>query len=464
MKHAAAPQDLTQDLPSHDSGAARARVVWSEGMYLRPQHFQQFERYMESYVQLRCRATQRAYWGFVSIAIDHDALALGKVALTAAQGVFPDGTPFLLTDPDDLPAPLDIPLGATDQLVLLAFPVKRPGGEETIFDEERADSLARYRAYTRDIADGNAVALGPASVQLARARLRLVLASGLGGAWQALGVLRVVERRSDNHLVLDPHYIPPMLSAGQHPLLAGYIRELHGLLEQRGDALAQRLSRPGRGGVAEVADFLLLALVNRAQADTWHEHETGNVHPEALFQQWLRLAFDLATYTTAERRPTVRPRYRHDDLQHSFAPLMTELRRALSTVLEQNAVAIELQERAHRVWVARIPSPDLLHSAGFVLAVHADLPAETVRTRFPAQVKIGPAERLADLVNLHLPGIALRMLPVAPRQIPYHAGYHYFELDRGAELWKQLDKSSGLALHVAGELPGLAMACWAIRG
>jgi type VI secretion system protein ImpJ len=116
------------------------------------------------------------------------------------------------------------------------------------------------------------------------------------------------------------------------------------------------------------------------------------------------------------------------------------------------------------VWVARIPSPELIRSAGFVLSVHADLPAETMRTRYPAQVKIGPAERLADLVNLHLPGIALRLLPVAPRQIPYHAGCHYFELDTSGELWKQLEKSSGLALHVAGDLPGLTMEFWAIRG
>ncbi|MEZ0601902.1 type VI secretion system baseplate subunit TssK [Paraburkholderia sp. IW21] len=450
-------------LPLKDSGASRSKVVWSEGMYLRPQHFQQFERYIEGYVQQRSLGLQGAYWGFLSLEIDLSALTLGKVALSMAQGVFPDGTPFLLTGPDELPAPLDIPAHAKDELVVLALPIRRAGGEDTIF-EEQVDSLARYSACAREIADSNAVGLGPATVQIARARLKLVLASELGSEWQALGLLRVVERRNDNHLVLDKHYIPPMLIAGQHAVLGDYLSELHGLLEQRGEVLAQRLSRPGRGGVAEVGDFLLLALVNRAQADTLHAKAFGYVHPEQLFRQWLRLAFDLSTYTSSERRPETHPSYRHDDLQSSFSPLMAELRRALSTVLEQNAVAIELEERAHRVWVARIPNPDLLRSAGFVLAVHADLPAETLRTRYPAQVKIGPAERLADLVNLHLPGIALRILPVAPRQIPYHAGCHYFELDTGGELWKQLDKSSGLALHVAGDLPGLTMACWAIRG
>ena len=449
-------------LAPNDAGASRSKVVWSEGMFLRPQHFQQFERYVESYIEQRCVGLQGAYWGFTGIEVDPAALALGKIVVSMAQGVLPDGTPFLLTSPDELPPALDFPADAKDETVLLALPIRRPGAEETLF-EEMPVSLARYRVFARDIADTNSVALGAASVQLARPRLFLVLASALGDDWQALGVVRVKERRADHQLALEPHYIPPMLVASRHAVLAGYIGEVHGLLEQRGDALAQRISRPGRGGVAEVADFLLLALVNRALADTSHAQALGHVHPERLFEQWLRLAFDLATYTTETRRPRVRPSYSHDDLQASFGPLVAELRRALSTVLEQNAVAIELEERAQRVWVAKAIAPELLRHAGFVLAVHADLPADTVRARFPAQVKIGPAERLGELVHLHLPGIALRALPVAPRQIPYHAGCHYFELDTDGELWKQLDNSSGLALHVAGDLPGLTMACWAIR-
>ena len=72
-------------------------------------------------------------------------------------------------------------------------------------------------------------------------------------------------------------------------------------------------------------------------------------------------------------------------------------------------------------------------------------------------------EKLRDLVNLQLPGIALKPLPVAPRQIPFHAGFNYFEMDRSGEMWKQLEKSGGLAMHIAGEFPGLEMECWAIR-
>jgi type VI secretion system protein ImpJ len=104
-----------------------------------------------------------------------------------------------------------------------------------------------------------------------------------------------------------------------------------------------------------------------------------------------------------------------------------------------------------------------LRQAGFVLAVQADLPAQTVRQHFAAQVKLGPVERIRDLVHLQLPGIGLQPLSVAPRALPYHAGFTYFELEKGGELWRQLEQNGALALHLAGDFPGLQLEFWAIR-
>jgi type VI secretion system protein ImpJ len=106
----------------------------------------------------------------------------------------------------------------------------------------------------------------------------------------------------------------------------------------------------------------------------------------------------------------------------------------------------------------------LIETASFVLVVRADVPGEALRGRFAQQSKVGPVEHIRDMVNLQLPGIGLLPLPVAPRQLPYHAGSTYFELDRGSEHWKQLAQSGGFAFHIAGEFPGLDLAFWAIRG
>ncbi len=76
---------------------------------------------------------------------------------------------------------------------------------------------------------------------------------------------RISEIAADRRITLDDRWIPPSLICSAAPPLAGLLAELTGMLNQRGEALAGRLSAPGSRGVAEVADFLLLQSVNRWQ-------------------------------------------------------------------------------------------------------------------------------------------------------------------------------------------------------
>ena len=43
--------------------SSQNKVVWSEGMFLRPQHFQQQDRYLERLVEARSGAIGSYYWG-----------------------------------------------------------------------------------------------------------------------------------------------------------------------------------------------------------------------------------------------------------------------------------------------------------------------------------------------------------------------------------------------------------------
>jgi type VI secretion system protein ImpJ len=265
-------------------------------------------------------------------------------------------------------------------------------------------------------------------------------------------------------VVVDRRYVPPMADVGADPTLAGILRDVHGLLHQRGDALAARVTQPGPGGVAEIADFLWLQAINRHEPLFAHMAATVPLHPERLYEACLMLAGELCTFTQEARRPLAYPTYRHDDLAGSFAPVVADIRRSLSMVLERTAIPIDLETRAYGLRLASIPDGQLRRTARFVLAAKAQLPVERLQASLPTLVKIGPSQRIRDLVNLNLPGIPLRGLPVAPRQIPYHAGFLYFELDRSVELWKEAEESGTLALHIAGEFPGLELEFWAVRG
>jgi type VI secretion system protein ImpJ len=438
-----------------------SKVVWSEGMLLQPQHLQQHDRYLQTQLEARVGALRPYAWGVSKLEIDQQQLALGKLALLSFSAVLPDGTPIGSPTEEELPLPIDIPADARDLTVVLALPTRRHGVAE-VDDRPGNDNFARHRSDEYEAWDSNGLD-NSALMSVGKLRLRLALERDVADAYSTLGIARIVERRADNRVVLDPAYCPPTLDVRATPPLGGFIDELLGLLRQRGEALAARLAQPGSAGAAEIADFLLLQVLNRSQPLVAHLAAMTGLHPETLYRELVQLAGELATFTRADKLATHYPVYRHDALAESFAPLMLDLRRSLSAVMDPHAVAIPLEERQFGIRVAVLPDQTLLRSASFVLAVHASVPPEAVRAGFPPQVKIGSVEKIRDLVNLQLPGIALRQLPVAPRQLPFLAGYTYFELDRGSEYWQQLTNSAGFAMHVAGEFPGLQMQFWAIR-
>jgi type VI secretion system protein ImpJ len=278
---------------------------------------------------------------------------------------------------------------------------------------------------------------------------------------------RVVECRADRQVVLDEQFIPTVARAAAAGRLAGFMRELHGLLHQRGEALGGRVAASGRGASAEIADYLMLQAVNRNEPVAAHLTASGNVHPEDLYLFAAALAGELSTYTLNSKRPQPLETYRHDDLRATFDPLMTAVRSVLSAVLEQTAVPIPLEEKRFGIRVGVVADRSLFGSAVFVLAAKGNLPAESLRSSFARQAKVGPVEKIAELVNHQLPGIVLRPMPSPPRQVPYHSGFQYFELDQNGDLFRQLATSGAIAVHLAqvgDEFAGLELELWAIRG
>ncbi len=439
------------------------KVIWSEGLFLQPQHFQQYDRYVEKLVRGEVGGLRPFAWGIRELTVNHDLLTLGQFAITSCNGILEDGTPFNVPDDADHPPPLEVPENTRDCIVYLTLPARQPGAKDFATGNSE-ETVARYSAHEFETTDAITGSETAATLEVGKLRLRFALEVDERAGFVCLGLARIVEIRADKQIVLDEDYIPPCLHCAASPVLSGYVAELQGLLHHRGEALAGRVSESGTKGVAEIADFLLLQTVNRYEPYFAHLAGISNIHPETFYGAALRVCGDLSTFTAQNKRPPAFPVYRHDDLKATLAGLMKELRRSLSAVLEQNAIPIPLEERKYGVRVAVIADKRLLTTASFVLAVKANVQAENLRRHFPNQAKMGPVEKIRELVNVALPGIGLRPLPVAPRQIPYHAGVTYFELDRTSEFFTELKSSGGLAIHISGEFPQLEMELWAIKG
>src|ERR1700685_3075706 len=103
-----------------------SRVVWSEGMYLGPHHFQAQARYFEDCIRFIGSSFWFAPYGLAGFELEADAVSSGVVSLLHARGIFPDGLPFNMPESDRLPEARSVadlfPPTSEGVLVLLAIP------------------------------------------------------------------------------------------------------------------------------------------------------------------------------------------------------------------------------------------------------------------------------------------------------------------------------------------------------
>lgn len=438
------------------------KVIWQEGMLLRPQHFQHNDRYYDYQMKTRTQLLGSYAWGFLRLEIDLQFLDMGKVVISQACGILPDGSLFELGGNTE-PLVLDLPPNTSNTPVYLALPLVT-GNHIEARRAEQSDVLARYTAYEAQVADSNAGEDASSQISCARPNLRLLLGEQLSDhAYVKLKVCQVLDTTPDGVLRLDPDFVPTFIHVHASSYLLSCLKEVISMLGHRGDTLAERIRSNGKVGGAEVGDFMMLQLINRTELLLRHDLGLEQVPPEQLYRTLLTMLGDLATFASDSKRPRLDSGYQHSDQGASFRALMEVIRQVLSMVLEQHAIELELQAREYGISVAPLHDRKLLGAASFVLAASAHCDAEELRQRLPTHLKVGAVEQIRHLVNLHLPGIKVKPLPVAPRQIAFHANKTYFILDLSADDLAQLQRSGGFAFHVSGEFAELELKLWAIR-
>lgn len=438
------------------------KVVWQEGMLLRPQHFQHNDRYYDREMKTRTQLLGSYTWGFLSLDIDLHGLKNGKLGVSQASGVLPDGTLFEQGCNAE-PLVLDVPPNTTNTSVYLALPLVT-GNHIEARRREQSDVLARYTIFEADIADSNAGDDSSRQISCARPDFKLLLGEQQSDhAYVKLKICKVLDTTPDGAISLDPGFVPTYIQTHSSSYLLSCLKEVISMLGHRGDAIADRISSSGKLGGAEVGDFMMLQLINRTELLLQHYFRLEQVHPEMLYRTLLTLLGDLATFSNESRRPRLDVQYQHSNQGASFSSLMDAIRQMLSMVLEQHAIELAMQARQYGITVSPLHDHTLLSSASFVIAASANCESEDLRRRLPAHLKIGPVENIRQLVNLHLPGIRVRPLPVAPRQIAFHADKTYFILELTSEDQEQMGRSAGFGFHVSGDFAELELKFWAIR-
>ena len=65
------------------------KVIWSEGLFLTPHHFQQWDRYHEDLVSFRIRALTTFFWGAEELKFSEEALENGVFEVARCRAILP---------------------------------------------------------------------------------------------------------------------------------------------------------------------------------------------------------------------------------------------------------------------------------------------------------------------------------------------------------------------------------------
>ncbi len=446
----------------------RRPVVWSEGLLLSPQHFQQWDRAVHHHVAQRFRMSQSFEWGLSRLEIDRDALRNGRVSLTAIAGVLPDGTPFALPDDDPLPPQRAIDGHFDTRLDAIALSIGLPAAASSRpqLGESPTPGApgARYAADTAELPDDN-TAQNARPVEIQRRHFQVLFPDDAVGEHEHVPFAEIV-RTSEGSYALREGYVPPCLSIGASDALVRQVRVLHEMLVAKSTSLGDQ--RRQRGGIADfsaqdTANAMLLYTVNARIPALSHMLLHRSAHPEHLYLELMELAGQLSVFSV-EMHPRDLPAYDHRALTRTFAETEEAVRRLIEPPIVEKATRVPLESKGAGMWVGRFTDERLLApGTALFLGVKADVEEQRLASDLPGKAKLASLDKIDFLIANALRGVPLLYQRVPPPSLPIKSSYLYFQLDPRGDAWETVRAAKNVAIYVPPDIAGVGLEMLGLR-
>ncbi|MEK8085505.1 type VI secretion system baseplate subunit TssK [Aquabacterium sp. A3] len=447
-----------------------SKILWGEGLFLRPQHFQQQDAYHEARLAQMRSALHPYAWGVRHVKIDTDALHNGVLRLTELQMVTPDGDLFNAPFEDELPPP--VALNTLDEMpghpgmwvFHVAMAPLRAQGSNMSASASEADTAMRYYRAPAQTPDMFTDAV-TAEVMVLRKSARLMPEQAPRSHLVSMPLLRVKKTATGGH-ELDGRFVPPCVSIQASPALVLHLRRLMDVLQAKVEALYGLHREPSKNVIefrsGDVASFWLLHTASTAFAGLSHLLKHQALHPERLFQRLLELAGALLTFSKNHQLADL-PSYDHQQPGPCFQRLDQIIRDLLETVISTRYFSIVLQESVPSFHQGRLDSEQVQAHTQLYLGVSAALsPSELVET-VPLRFKVGAPDDVEKLVLSAMPGVKLVHAPQVPAAVPVKPGSFYFTLEAKGPLYERMLQAQAITLYAPSGMPDLRLELIAVN-
>ena len=433
-----------------------SRVVWSEGMYLAPHHFQTQSRYFEDSLSFIASSLWREPWGILQLQMDPQSIANGTVAVQYATGIFPDGLCFDMPGADAPPAPRTLASLAEPsdaELILhLAISGRRSDGPNLSQDGE-AHSTTRYATQERTLRD-ETNGMDEQQVALAGKNIRIASARELTAEDLSLPIARVV-RDATRGFIYDTDFVPCLLRTSASEALLLEIKRLIEVTAEKSTTIARPVEAPGRlqsGNLPmDIANYWFLHALHSAIPVLRHLAHHRHTHPSECFLELSRLAGALCTFAL-DSDPRELPSYDHANPGPGFRTLFAHIYKHLEIVVPTNTVTLAFRVNGPYLHSAEVQDERCLRRARWILGIRSSLGESEQLRLVPLLVKVCSSRFVHELVKRALPGMTLTHLPVPPAALRAVADMQYYAIDTAGPCWQHILHSRSVGIYIPGEI------------
>jgi type VI secretion system protein ImpJ len=428
------------------------KILWGEGLFIRPQHFQQQDAFHQWRLQQAMRFMHPYAYGIHKLTIDTKALESGQLRLLELELVFQNGEFFSAPMEDDLPEPKDIRETIKNNgrtIFSAACAPLRSGMASNVAESlASAGTSVPYHRFERPVFDQFTQATAGPVTALKRA-VHLVADSEPQIELISMPLV-VIQRRADGGCEFDPHYMPPCMNINSSGAMGRYLENFISLLEAKVQALRSSYREPSKNIIeyraGDTASFWLLHTASTAVASLSHMAHHRGLHPERLFERMLELAGALMTFSKNFTLGDL-PQYEHLDPAPSFEALDAIVRTLLETVVPTQHFVIPLVRVSELFYHGSLSSPKITPRTQIYLGVKSSLTAAKIIDAVPKLFKIGsPDDLQTDMGGAYTSGVHLAHAPQVPAEINLRSGMHYFRLENQDVLYARMFKAQTLAL------------------
>jgi type VI secretion system protein ImpJ len=444
-----------------------SKLLWGEGLFLRPQHFQRQDAYHEARLADAVRSLHPYAWGVAQLRVDVDALGTQLLRVSELKAVLPDGERLSAPGGDELPAAISLAsvrAGVSEVTVHLALPPLRSHAQNATGQSDSGTPV-RYAQQPERASDWFTNA-DEAELMVLRRSPRLLLDHEPRDAFISMPLLRL-RRQGAGQFELDTNFVPPSLTLGAAPALMALMRRLMDALQAKVDALYGFHREPSRHVIefrsGDVASFWLLHTASSAFAGLSHLLHQPGLHPERLYQRLLELAGGLMTFSRQHTLADLQP-YDHTQPGEAFAALESVVRDLLETVISTRYFALALDEIKPSYHQARLDSERIGAETRLYLGVMAALPMSELIDTVPVRFKLGAPDDVEKLVLSAMSGVRLAHAPRVPAAIPVKPNCSYFAIEPRGPLYERMVQGQTLSLYVPSGMPDLQLELFALNG